>query len=97
MLCQFGLYGYHLDGKIDVPNEIIKNNFSCHISGQLCGIKNNFLLFSLTYQLFPFKWWRQGPNWHNTKKIKDQIDTIEMLGTKLKYGVKDKGQFHNLS
>ena len=25
-------------------------------------------------------------NWHDTEKVKDQIDTIEKLGTKLKYG-----------
>ena len=29
-------------------------------------------------------------------KVRDQIDTIERLGTKLKYSVKDREQIHNL-
>ena len=29
-------------------------------------------------------------------KVRDQIDTIEMLRTKLKYGIKDKDQIYSL-
>ena len=29
-------------------------------------------------------------------KVRDQIDTIEMLRIKLKYGVKNKDQIHSL-
>ena len=32
--------------------------------------------------------------WH--RKVRDQIDTIERLETKLKYIVNDKDQIHNL-
>ena len=35
-------------------------------------------------------------NWHNIEKVRDHIDTIEMLGTKLKYGVKNRDQLCNL-
>ena len=31
------------------------------------------------------------------QKVRDQIDIIERLKTKLKYGVKDKNQIRNLS
>ena len=31
------------------------------------------------------------------EKVRDQIDTIEKLWTKLKYGVKDRDQLCNLS
>ena len=31
-------------------------------------------------------------NWHNIEKVKDKIDTIERLETKLKYGVKNRDQ-----
>ena len=30
------------------------------------------------------------------QKVRNQIDTIEKLGTKLKYGIKDKDQLYNL-
>ena len=64
---------------------------------------HEFILFYFIYfiwhisLIFPSKQLQQGLNWHNAKKIRDQINTIKNLGTKLKYGINDKGQLCNLS
>ena len=60
------------------------------------GAVQFLFLFHLTYQLFPSKWLRQELNWHDAEKVRDQINTIKNLGTKLQYGANDKGQLCNL-
>ena len=48
----------------------------------------------MIYQLFQGKW--EELNWHDTKKVRVKIDTIEILETKLRYNVKNKNQLCNL-
>ena len=53
------------------------------------------LLFYLT-SVFSIQGKQQRLNWHNTEKVRDQIDIIEKLWTKLKYGVKNMDHLCNL-
>ena len=53
-------------------------------------MENNFFIVPFHISAFSIQRERSGLNQHNTKKVKDQIDTIEKLETRLKYSVNDR-------
>ena len=64
--------------------------------GNRCDMENYFLLLRLTHQIFYPKGITKGIKLIQHWKIMDQIDTIERIGTKLTYSVKDKVQLYSL-
>ena len=58
--------------------------------------KNHFLFRLLVISVFSINHFTVETILTQYQKVRDQINTIEMLMTKLKYGVKDKDQFYNL-